>query len=117
MTSRSNRCAQPSQRSLSETDREELSAESRARKIGEMAAWIRELTAQRGALYAKLGERQALKTPSEDPDWEDLGEAFPAWSAARAGSAILLPPKPQITPSAKILQLAAERSPEPEATD
>jgi hypothetical protein len=29
----------------------------------------------------------------------------------------LQPPKPQITPSTKILQLAAERDIEPEATD
>jgi hypothetical protein len=86
------------------------------KKIGEMAAWIRELTAQRRAFYTKLGERQALKIPSEDPDWENLGEAFPAWSAVPR-DAILQPPKPQITPSAKILQLAAERNTEPEAAE
>ena len=100
---------------LSETDREELTLIP-GEKIGEMAAWIRELTAQRRAFYAKLGERQVLKMPSEDPGWEDLGEAFPAWSAVPR-DAILQPPKPHITPSAKILQLAAERSAEPEAAD
>ncbi len=52
--------------------------------------------------------------PSVDPDWGDLGEAFPAWQAPDR-EAILRPPKPQIIPSAKILQLAAERDTEPEA--
>jgi hypothetical protein len=46
----------------------------------------------------------------------DLAEALPSWSAARQ-DAILQPPKPQITPSARILQLAAERDAEPEAAD
>jgi len=54
--------------------------------------------------------------PAEDPDWEDLGEAFSAWRAP-AGDAILQPPKPQITPSAKIIQLAAEHDTEPEVAD
>ena len=100
---------------LSETDLDEL-ALIPGEKIDEMAAWIRELTAQRRAFYAKLGERQALKRLSEDPDWGGLGEVFPAWSAVRQ-DAILKPPKPQIVPSAKILQLAAERDTEREAAD
>jgi hypothetical protein len=54
--------------------------------------------------------------PSEDPDWGDLGEAFPAWQAP-GRDAILQPPEPQITPSARILQLAQERDTEPEAAD
>jgi hypothetical protein len=81
-----------------------------------MAAWIRDLPAQRQAFREKLEERQGLKVPSEDPDWEDLGEAFPAWRQP-GRDAILQPPKPQITPSAKILQLAAEHDTEPEAAD
>ena len=54
--------------------------------------------------------------PSEDPDWGDLGEAFPAGKAP-GRDAILQPPKPQITPAAKILQLVQERDAEPEAAD
>ena len=107
------RSAEPAPRG--ETNREELTL-ILGKNLGEMAALIRDLTAQRRAFHAKLGERQALKIPSEDPDWEDLGEAFPAWSAVRR-DAILQPPKPQITPSAKILQLAAERDTEPEAAN
>ena len=81
-----------------------------------MAAWIRYQAAQRQAFREKLEERQGLKVPSEDPDWGDLGEAFPA-SPTSGRRAILRPPKPQITPSAKILQLAAGRDIEPEASD
>ena len=53
-------------------------------------------------------------TPREDPDWAALGDTLPSWWAPRP-DAILRPPKPEITPSAKILQLAAEHDIEPEA--
>jgi hypothetical protein len=52
--------------------------------------------------------------PSEDPDWGDLGEIFPGPQAPDR-DAILQPPKPQIMPATKILQLVAERDTEPEA--
>jgi hypothetical protein len=48
--------------------------------------------------------------------WADLGEAFPAWRTP-GRDAILQPPKPQITPSATILQLVAGHDTEPEAGD
>ena len=85
-------------------------------KIAEMAAWIRDLTAQRRAFREKLEERQGLMMPNEDPDWDNLGEAFPTWRT-RSPDAILQPPKPQITPSARVLHLAAGRDIEPEAAD
>ena len=74
------------------------------------------MAAQRQVFREKIEERQGLMLPSEDPEWEDLGEALPAWQAPNRGT-ILQQPKPQITPSAKILQLAAERDTEPEAAD
>ena len=46
-----------------------------------MAAWVRDLTARRQAFREKLEERQGLLVPDEDPDWGDVGEAFPAWQA------------------------------------
>ena len=100
---------------VSDIDRDQA-ALAPDRKIGEMAAWIRDLAAQRQAFRQKIEERQGLMVPSEDPDWGDLGEAFPAWQAP-GRDAILQPPKPQITPSARILQLAQERDTEPEAAD
>jgi hypothetical protein len=100
---------------VSDADRAELNL-APDKKIGEMAAWISDLAAKRQAFREKLGELQGLKVPSEDPDWGDLGEAFHSWSPP-GRDAILQPPKPQIIPSAKILQLAAERDTEPEAAD
>ena len=100
---------------VNDTDREQLTL-APDQQIGEMAAWIRDLAAQRQAFREKIEERQGLMVPSEDPDWGDLGEAFPAWQAL-SRDAILQPPKPQIPPSAKILQLAAEPDSELEAAD
>ena len=100
---------------VNDADREQLTL-TPEQQIGEMAAWIRDLAAQRQAFREKFEERQGLMVPSEDPDWGDLGEAFPAWQAP-SRDAILQPPKPQITPSARILQLAQERDTEPEAAD
>jgi hypothetical protein len=100
---------------VSDTDRAELSL-APDKRIAEMAAWVRELAANRQSFREKLEELQGLKVPSEDPEWDDLGEAFPSWNPP-GRDAILQPPKPQITPAAKILQLSAERDRSPEAAD
>jgi hypothetical protein len=77
---------------------------------------VSDLAAQRQAFRDKLEERQALKVPSEDPDFEDLGHAFPAWNPP-GKDAILQPPKPEIQPAAKILELAREPETGWEAAD
>jgi hypothetical protein len=100
---------------VSDTDRKRLTL-APGQKIGEMATWIRDLATQRQAFREKIEERQGLVVPSEDPDWSDLGEAFPVWQEP-GRDAILQPPKPQLTPSAKFLQLAADKDTELEATD
>jgi hypothetical protein len=69
------------------------------KEIAGMSAWITELAAQRQAFADKLAERRNLMIPAEDPDYEDLGQAFPALGAA-GKDAILQPPKPMIKPSA-----------------
>jgi hypothetical protein len=97
------------------TDRQELTL-APDEKIGEMAAWVRDLAAQRHAFRDKLQERQALKVPSEDPDFEDTGPAFPAWTPPDR-AAILQPPQPQIQPAANILELARKSEPRREAAD
>ncbi len=53
-------------------------------------------------------------TPRENPDRAALGDTLPAWWAPRPDG-ILRPPKPEITPSTKVIQLAAEHEIEPEA--
>ena len=100
---------------VSDTDRAELTL-TPDRKIVEMAAWVRDLASERQSFREKLEELQGLRVPSEDPDWDDLGQAFPDWNPP-GRDAILQPPKPQIAPAARILQRAAERDAEPEAAD
>jgi hypothetical protein len=107
------RSAEPA--AISDTDRAEL-ALTPDKKIAEIAAWVRDLAAERQTFREKLEELQGLRVPSEDPDWDDLGPAFPGWNPP-GRDAILQPPKPQITPSARILQVAAERDTSPEAAD
>jgi hypothetical protein len=52
--------------------------------------------------------------PAEDPDYQDLGPAFPAWTSP-GKDAILQPPKPQIQPSARILERVTGRDLDMEA--
>ena len=68
---------------------------------------------QRQAFRAEMDERPGLIAPGEDLDWGGLGETLPAWRAS-GRDAILQPPKPEIIPSARILQLAAEHDAEPD---
>ena len=100
---------------VADAHREELTL-APDKNIGEMADWVQDLADQRQAFRDKLEERQALKVPSEDPDYEDLGPAFPAWNPP-GKDAILQPPKPEIQPSAKIIELARQPEPGREAAD
>ena len=84
--------------------------------ISETPQWIKDLAAQRHAFAERLADRQSLTIPSEDPDYGDLGQAFPPWPAP-AREAILQPPKPEITPSKRILERAADRDLDMEAAD
>jgi hypothetical protein len=49
-----------------------------------------------------------MTIPSEDPVYGDLGQAFPSWTG-RGKDAILQPPKPEIRPSARVLERAGDR--------
>jgi conjugative relaxase-like TrwC/TraI family protein len=82
----------------------------------EIGQWIEDLAAAHGTFAATLAERQSLALPSEDPDYGNLGQAFPPWPGP-AKDAILQPPKPEITPSPQVLQRAADRDADPEAAD
>ena len=83
---------------------------------GEIGQWIEDLAAAHRTFAGTLAERQSLTLPSEDPDYGDLGQAFPPWPGP-AKDAILQPPKPEITPSPQVLQRAADRDADPEAAD
>ena len=83
---------------------------------GEMPPWIKDLAAAHRTFAATLADRQSLMIPSQDPDYGDLGPAFPPWPGP-GKDAILQPPKPEITPSPQILQRAADRDADFEAAD
>ena len=85
-------------------------------QIPEMGQWIKDLAAAHRTFADTLAERQSLTVPSEDPDYGDLGQAFPPWPGP-ARDAILQPPKPEIRPSPQVLQRAADRDADPEAAD
>jgi hypothetical protein len=83
---------------------------------GEIGQWIKDLAAVHRTFAGTLAERQSLTVPSEDPDYGDLGQAFPPWPRP-AKDAILQPPKPEIAPSPQVLQRAADRDAHLEAAD
>jgi hypothetical protein len=83
-------------------------------KPSETATRIRDLAAQHQPPREKPGQRQHRRPSRENLDWAALGDTLPSWWAPHP-DAILRPPKPEITPSANILQLAAEHDIEPEA--
>ena len=91
----------------SDTEREQLH-QAPDGMFTKTAPGIRDPATQRQASRTGIDERPLLLPPGEDPVWGDLGEAFPAWQASGRDT-ILQPPKPEIIPSARILQLAAER--------
>jgi hypothetical protein len=85
-------------------------------EVTEAATRIRNLATQHQAFRAKLNERQRQMAHSRDLDWVGRGETMrPSWAPSR--DAILQPPKPQIIPSERILQMAVEHDTEPEAAD
>ena len=89
---------------------------SAGQQTPEMGQWIKDLAADHHTFAETLAERQSLTVPSEDPDYGDLGQAFPPWPGP-ARDAILQPPKPEIRPSPQVLQRAADRDADPEAAD
>lgn len=70
-------------------------------------AWVREAAQARKAFSEKLAERQSVREPHEDPDYEDLGPAFPAWQPPDR-DAVLQPPRPPIPPSGRLAEREAE---------
>jgi hypothetical protein len=48
-------------------------------EIREMSQWIKGLAAERNDFADQLAERQSVRIPAEDPDYGDLGRAFPDW--------------------------------------
>ena len=83
---------------------------------GEIDQQLTDLAAGHRTFAAKLADRQSQMIPSEDPDYSDLGPAFPAWTSP-GREPILQPPKPEIPPSPQILERAMDRDADWEAAD
>ena len=82
-------------------------------KLPQPPEWVTQLAEQRRAFQEKLGERQNVMIPAEDPDSDYLGQAWP-WQQ-RDPDAIIQPPKPEIRPSSRIEHLAGREIPDLEA--
>ncbi len=74
--------------------------------------WMQELAEARKAFSEKFAERHSVMEPNEDPDYEDVGPAFPAWQPPDR-EAVLQQPKPPIPPSGRLAEREAEAG-EPE---
>ena len=83
---------------------------------GEIDKWIIDLAVGHRTFADRLAGRQSQTVPSEDPDYGDLGRAFPAWTSP-GQEPILQPPKPEIPPSPRILERAVDRDADWEAAD
>ena len=98
-----------------DAQRDELSLTA-GQPPAEMAPWVKDLAAAHRTFAAALADRQSLMIPSQDPDYDDLGPAFPPWPGP-GKDAILQPPKPEMTPSPQVLERAAGRDADREAAD
>ena len=75
---------------------------------------IPDLIPRRQATRAEIEERSLFLGPGENPVGHDSDTPFlPAWQAYNQ-DAILQPPKPEIIPSGKLLQLTIEHDNEPD---
>ena len=98
-----------------DAQRDELSLTA-GQPPAEMAPWVKDLAAAHRTFAAALADRQSLMIPSQNPDYDDLGPAFPPWPGP-GKDAILQPPKPEMTPSPQVLERAAGRDADREAAD
>ncbi len=93
--------------------REELTTREETRELGQ---WIKDLATAHRTFADRLADRLSLTIPSQDPDYGDVGQAFPPWPGP-GDDAILRPPKPVIRPSPHVLERAADRDADFEAAD
>jgi hypothetical protein len=97
-----------------QSQRDELTVTA-GKDVCQMSQWIKDLAAQHREFKDHLAERQPLLIPAKDSHHHP-GPAFPAWPSADR-DAILQPPKPQIQPSAQVLQRVTGRDLDMEAAE
>jgi conjugative relaxase-like TrwC/TraI family protein len=77
--------------------------------------WVTRLEEAREAFTAETEARQNVMVPGEDHEWEPEGEAFPG-PPGKDPDAILVPPKPEMPPSERVIERQRERDMEAEAS-
>jgi hypothetical protein len=87
--------------------RAELDVLPEARQEYQPPGWVRELAGARKAFSEKIAERHSVIEPHADPDYADIGPAFPSWRQ-QDRDAVLQPPKPPIPPSERLAERQAE---------
>jgi hypothetical protein len=107
------RSAEP--QSATDAQRDELTR-TPEQPPGEIDQWIKDLAAGHRTFAEKLADRQSQMIPSDDPDYGDLGPAFPTRTGP-GREPILRPPKPEIPPSPRILERVTDREADWEAAD
>jgi conjugative relaxase-like TrwC/TraI family protein len=70
--------------------------------------WVTDLAERNRSAREKLDELKSMRVPSQDPEAEDEGMAWPE-REARQREAILQPPKPEIKPAAQVMEKARQR--------
>jgi hypothetical protein len=99
------RSAEPEE--VTEEQRAELDVLPEKEHEHKPPAWMRDLAEERKAFGEKIAERRSVMEPHEDPDYEDIGQAFPSWEREDR-EAVLQPPKPPIPPSERLAEREAE---------
>jgi hypothetical protein len=99
------RSAEPEE--VTDEQQAELDVPPEAEHEYQPPGWVRELAKAREAFSDKIAERQSLMEPHEDPDYGDIGQAFPSWEQGDR-EAVLQPPKPPIPPSERLAEREAE---------
>jgi conjugative relaxase-like TrwC/TraI family protein len=99
------RSAEPEQ--VTDEQRAELDVLTEEQHEYQPPAWVRELAEAMKAFSEKIAERKSVMQPHEDPDYEDMGRAFPTWEQADR-EAVLQPPKPPIPPSGRLAEREAD---------
>jgi AAA domain/TrwC relaxase len=81
----------------------------------QVPGWVARLEVDRQIFRANAEQRQNVKVPGEDHEWEDEGEAWP--DAEGDPDAILQQPPPQMEPSPRIAEAGSQQQaqPDPEA--
>jgi hypothetical protein len=99
------RSAEPGE--VTEEERAELDVMPEPHQDYQPPAWMRDLAGAREEFGERLADRHSVMQPHEDPDYADIGPAFPSWHQEDRDT-VLHPPKPPIPASDRLAGRQAE---------